>query len=87
MMTRFEREDWNVVAGNDLTVFRTPLGLIAVSICYDSEFPLLARSLAEAGVELLLVPSATEALAGFTRVKNLAGGRLQWTRAGLPVQR
>lgn len=69
MMTRFEREDWNVVAGNDLTVFRTPLGLIGVSICYDSEFPLLARSLAEAGVELLLVPSATEALAGFTRVR------------------
>ena len=26
-------------------------------------------------------------LAGFTRVKNLAGGMLQWTRAGLPVQR
>ena len=26
-------------------------------------------------------------LAGFTRVKNLAGGMLQWTRAGLPVHR
>lgn len=69
MMTRFEREDWNVVAGRDLTLFETGLGRIGISICYDSEFPLLARRLAEAGCEILLVPSATEALAGFTRVR------------------
>ncbi len=69
MMTRFEREDWNVVAGEGLSVFETDLGRIGVLICYDSEFPLLGRALAEAGVEILLVPSATEALAGFTRVR------------------
>ncbi len=69
MMTRFEREDWDVVAGSGLSVFDTPLGRIGVLICYDSEFPLLGRVLAEAGVEILLVPSATEALAGFTRVR------------------
>jgi len=69
MMTRFEREDWNVVAGSGLQVFDTALGRIGVLICYDSEFPLLGRALAEAGVELLLVPSATETLAGFTRVR------------------
>lgn len=69
MMTRFEREDWDVVAGEGLSVFETPLGRIGVLICYDSEFPLLGRALAEAGVEILLVPSATEALAGFTRVR------------------
>ncbi len=69
MMTRFERDDWNVVAGEGLSVFETPLGRIGVLICYDSEFPLLGRALAEAGVEILLVPSATEALAGFTRVR------------------
>ena len=69
MMTRFEREDWNVVAGEGLQVFDTALGRIGVLICYDSEFPLLGRALAEAGVEILLVPSATEALAGFTRVR------------------
>lgn len=69
MMTRFEREDWNVVAGDGLQVFDTGLGRIGVLICYDSEFPLLGRALAEAGVEILLVPSATEALAGFTRVR------------------
>ncbi|WP_347310701.1 carbon-nitrogen hydrolase family protein [Defluviimonas sp. SAOS-178_SWC] len=69
MMTRFEREDWNVVAGTGLNVFDTDLGRIGILICYDSEFPLLGRALAEAGVEILLVPSATEALAGFTRVR------------------
>lgn len=69
MMTRFEREDWNVVAGDGLSVFDTALGRIGILICYDSEFPLLGRALAEAGVEILLVPSATEALAGFTRVR------------------
>jgi predicted amidohydrolase len=69
MMTRFEREDWGIVAGRGLAVFETALGRVGVLICYDSEFPLLGRALAEAGVEILLVPSATEALAGFTRVR------------------
>lgn len=69
MMTRFEREDWHVVAGSGLSVFDTALGRIGVLICYDGEFPLLGRALVEAGVEIILVPSATEALAGFTRVR------------------
>ncbi len=69
IMTRFEREDWDVVPGNGLTVFETELGRVGVLICYDSEFPLLGRALAEAGCEILLVPSATETLAGFTRVR------------------
>lgn len=69
IMTRFEREDWNIAPGEGLRVFNTALGKIGVIICYDSEFPLLARALVEAGAEILLVPSATEALAGYTRVK------------------
>ncbi|WP_126975071.1 carbon-nitrogen hydrolase family protein [Frigidibacter oleivorans] len=69
MMTRFEREDWNVTAGRDLTLFDTDLGRIGVVICYDSEFPLLSRRLCTAGADLLLVPSCTDTLAGFTRVR------------------
>lgn len=70
IMTRFEREDWDVVPGTEgLTLFETPLGRLGVVICYDSEFPLLARALAEAGAEILLAPSCTETLAGFTRVR------------------
>lgn len=69
IMTRFEREIWFVDPGHGLTVFDTPLGRLGVVICYDSEFPLLARALVEAGVEILLVPSCTDSLRGFTRVR------------------
>ncbi len=69
IMTRFERETWDVVAGQGLKVFQTPLGAIGIVICYDSEFPLLARALVEAGAEILLAPSCTDSFAGFTRVR------------------
>ncbi|MFN4101683.1 MAG: carbon-nitrogen hydrolase family protein, partial [Pararhodobacter sp.] len=70
IMTRFEREDWEVVPGEDgLELFKTPAGNLGVVICYDSEFPLLSRHLAEAGVEILLAPSCTEAEAGYWRVR------------------
>ncbi|WP_324755359.1 carbon-nitrogen hydrolase family protein [Roseovarius sp. Pro17] len=67
IMTRFERTPWDVAPGGPLQVFDTSLGKIAILICYDSEFPLLARAVSEA--ELLLVPSCTEALAGYSRVR------------------
>ena len=69
IMTRFEREIWQVEAGRGLTLFDTALGRIGVVICYDSEFPLLARALCEAGAEILLVPSCTDTVAGYWRVK------------------
>ncbi len=69
IMTRFEREDWGVAGGGALKIFETALGRIGVLICYDSEFPLLGRALAEAGAELILVPSATEATEGYWRVR------------------
>ncbi|WP_181817346.1 carbon-nitrogen hydrolase family protein [Paracoccus pantotrophus] len=69
VMTRFEREDWNVVGAPGLRVFDTPIGRLGVLICYDSEFPLLGRALAEAGVEVVLVPSCTDTVAGFNRVR------------------
>lgn len=67
IMTRFEAEDWDVVGGGPLRVFDTALGKIGVLICYDSEFPLFARALSD--IDLLLVPSCTEALAGYSRVR------------------
>ncbi|AHM05791.1 Hydrolase, carbon-nitrogen family [Roseibacterium elongatum DSM 19469] len=69
VMTRFERETWDVVPGGPLHVFDTGLGRVGVLICYDAEFPLLGRALAEAGAEILLVPSCTDALAGYSRVR------------------
>jgi predicted amidohydrolase len=69
LMTRFEAEHWGIHAGNALQVLDTPLGKLGVLICYDSEFPLLARRLCEQGADLLLAPSCTDTLAGFHRVR------------------
>ncbi len=69
IMTRFEAEEWGVAPGGPLRLFDTALGRIGVLICYDSEFPLLARSLIEAGADLILVPSCTEAMTGYSRVR------------------
>ncbi len=68
VMTRFEREQWKVSAGGSLGVFEIPGARVGVLICYDSEFPLLARRLCEAGAEILLVPSCTDTEAGYHRV-------------------
>ncbi len=67
IMTRFEREVWDIAPGGPLKLFDTALGKIGVLICYDSEFPLLGRALSEA--DLILVPSCTEALSGYWRVR------------------
>lgn len=76
IMTRFEREEWNIVGGREgLRVFDTTLGRLGILICYDSEFPLLARHLAEAGADLILVPSCTDTVAGFHRVRVGAQAR------------
>ena len=69
VMTPFEH-NWGVTAGGPVRVFETSLGKFGVAICYDSEFPLLARAMAEAGAEVLLVPSCTERVSGYHRVRT-----------------
>lgn len=75
VMTRFEREEWHVSAAPALRLFNTALGRIGVNICYDSEFPLLARAQVEAGMELLLVPSCTDSEHGYWRIRIGAQAR------------
>ncbi|AFZ66740.1 carbon-nitrogen hydrolase family protein [Deinococcus peraridilitoris] len=69
VMTRFETDTWGVAPGKGLKVFDTACGRLGVNICYDSEFPHLARALAQSGADLLLVPSCTEAITGYHRVE------------------
>lgn len=69
IMTRFEREEWGISGGDSLSVFDTALGRLAILTCYDSEFPLLARAAAEAGAQVLLVPSCTDSAHGYWRVR------------------
>lgn len=68
-MTRFENEQWFIGAGDAIKVFDTTLGRIAINICYDSEFPMIARQQVEAGANLILVPSCTDTTAGYWRVR------------------
>lgn len=68
-MTRFENEQWFIVGGDEIKTFDTPLGRIGINICYDSEFPMLARKQVEAGADLIVVPSCTDTIAGYWRVR------------------
>lgn len=74
-MTRFEKEDWDVVERDRLTVFETDFGRMAVAVCYDVEFPELVRSLARYGIDMLVVPSSTDDRHGFLRVRYCAHAR------------
>lgn len=75
VMTRFERETWGIAGGGPIQAFRTELGMLGVSVCYDVEFPMIARAQAEAGAGVILVPSATDSLHGYWRVRIGAQAR------------
>lgn len=75
VMTRFETEQWGVAAGAAPRVFETPWGRIGVAICYDAEFPTLVRAQVLQGAWLILVPSCTDTLHGFNRVRLSARAR------------
>lgn len=69
IMTRFENELWGIRAGNEAKVFPTPYGPLGITICYDAEFPLIARRMVEQGARLILAPSCTDTVAGYNRVR------------------
>ena len=75
MPTPWERDPWNIASGKTLTVFDVGITRIGLLICYDIEFPLLSRALAEAGAEIILAPSNTETEWGYWRVRTGAVAR------------
>ncbi len=74
-MTRFEAEEWFVSPRKRLHIFETDFGKVAVTICYDVEFPELARVAAREGAYVLVVPSCTDDRQGFLRVRYCAHAR------------
>ena len=74
-MTRFEKEEWFVSPRNKLKVFDTDFGRCAINICYDVEFPELARQAARHDAHILIVPSCTDERQGFLRVRYCAQAR------------
>lgn len=65
-LTSYERDIWQLAGGRGLAHLPYKIG---VTICYDSEFPESGRALAEDGVMVHCVPSWTETLHGFQRVR------------------
>ncbi len=52
------RESTTYRPGGSAVVAETPFGRLGMTVCYDVRFPQLYRALAQAGAELLAVPSA-----------------------------
>ncbi len=66
---------WGFTGGNELKVFETDVGKIGILICYDVEFPELARLQTLRGMKLLLVPFWTDTKTGYLRVRRCAQAR------------
>ena len=74
-MTRFEKEEWKVSPREKFRVFETNFGRVAITICYDVEFPEIARAAGREGAHILVVPSCTDDRQGFLRVRYCAQAR------------
>ncbi|HUF29498.1 MAG TPA: carbon-nitrogen hydrolase family protein [Gemmatimonadaceae bacterium] len=74
-MTRFEHEEWDVAPRGKLRVFDTAFGRMAVTICYDVEFPEIVRAAARHEAHILCVPSCTDDRQGYYRVRYCAHAR------------
>ncbi len=74
-MTRFESEEWDVAPRHTLKIFETGFGKVAIAICYDIEFPEIARAAARQDAQIIVVPSCTDDRQGFLRVRYCAHAR------------
>jgi len=73
--TPHEKRAWIMQGGNKLNVFDTDFGKIGILICYDVEFPELARLQSESGMQLLFVPFWTDTKNAYLRVRCCAQAR------------
>jgi predicted amidohydrolase len=73
-LTPMER-DWGLAPGERLDLIAIGGRKAAILVCYDIEFPELARLARAQGAEMLLCPSSTEDRHGFHRVRYCAHAR------------
>lgn len=74
-ITPDEEKFWGLKGGDKLQTFETDAGIIGVLICYDVEFPELARLLSEEGMQILFVPFATDTQNSYLRVRCCSQAR------------
>ncbi len=66
---------WGVKPGEKVEVFDTDCGKIAISVCYDVEFPELCRIATSKGAQILFVPFNTDDRRAYNRVRYCAQAR------------
>lgn len=66
---------WNIKGGDSIDAIPTDCGPIGVLICYDCEFPELARRLVDEGARIIFVPFCTDSRQGYMRVRYCAQAR------------
>ncbi len=74
-ITPDERNYWGLTGGDHVQVFDTDIGKIGILICYDVQFPELARILMEQGMKILFVPYWTDTKNGYQRVRRCSQAR------------
>jgi len=74
-ITPNESRWWGIQPGDSLEVFETDRGKIAIQVCYDVEFPELARIAVAKGAQILFVPFNTNDRLGYLRVRSCAQAR------------
>jgi predicted amidohydrolase/GNAT superfamily N-acetyltransferase len=74
-VTPDEASYWGMRGGDKLKCFDTDFGKIGILICYDVEFPELARMLSDEGVKILFVPFWTDTKNAYQRVRICAQAR------------
>ena len=74
-VTPSEAKWWGVTGGERVQVFDTDRGKVAILICYDIEFPELARIAADKGANIIFVPYNTDMRSGHLRVSYCAHAR------------
>ncbi len=73
--TESYRESAGYRPGDRAVVVETPFAKVGLSICYDVRFAYLYRALAQAGAEVLLVPSAFSPVTGAAHWEPLLRAR------------
>lgn len=66
---------WNIKGGDRAEMIETDCGPIGVMICYDSQFPEIARHLVDQGAMILFVPFCTDEPRGYLRVRYCSQAR------------
>ncbi len=74
-ITPTEVHEWNMNPGEDLQVFETDKGTIAMLTCYDIEFPEIVRMAKAKGADVIFCPSCTDDRHGFHRVRYTSHAR------------